>query len=226
MRARGTLVVLASAGAIVVYGACTETRLEPLGPADAGTPEDPAPTDDEGEDAEPRNPTDGGRRDAAADADAEWPCPATTTGVSSFDREWMTGPLPKPSPGAANYGVKSGTVCDRTTLLEWERKGSADLRTWDQAVAYCDTLLVGGHNDWRLPTRIELLTLVDHGRKAPALDPVIFPGTPLDEPYWSATLMSNVFENPNAYFVSFELGATAPFTKTEPLHVRCVRGGR
>lgn len=231
MRARGTLVVLAVATAALAYGACTETRYGPISGADASVD-----VPDDGPDTVPDHLPEAGGPDAtrpdgaavqdAADANVNaWPCPAPSDAGTLLDREWMTGPLPPSSPGAGTYAMKPGTVCDRTTLLEWERTISIALRTWDQANAYCDSLLLEGTNDWRLPTRIELLTIVDFGRKSPAIDPAFFPGTPSSE-FWSATLMSNVFSSPNAYYVSFALGYEVPYTKTEPFSVRCVRGGR
>jgi len=71
------------------------------------------------------------------------------------------------SDGAANPASYTdngdGTVTDKITGLMWEKGSSGPYASWSQAVAHCPTLTLGGHNDWRLPTRIELLSLVDYG---------------------------------------------------------------
>jgi hypothetical protein len=73
---------------------------------------------------------------------------------------------------------------------------------------------------------MELMTVTDHSRKSPAIDPTAFPNTPIDAAFWSSSIMFGVFNSPNAYLVSFQYGAHFPFTKTDKDRVRCVRGGR
>ena len=51
----------------------------------------------------------------------------------------------------------------------WQQAAAPSTYTWEQAKAYCPTLTLAGHSDWRLPTRIELVSLVDFGRSAPAI---------------------------------------------------------
>jgi len=64
-------------------------------------------------------------------------------------------------------------VRDTTTRLEWTREPvSAKRLTWTKADAACKELRLGGHDDWRLPTRVELFMLVDETRFDPAIDPV------------------------------------------------------
>lgn len=233
-RARSSIIVLAVAGAAVTYGACSETRLDPIGGPDSGSSSGSTSSSGAPGDAEP---TDGSvtnrdgapsSEDAGGDAGAatEWPCPPVGDGGTTFDREWMTGPVPKVEPTAASYGIRTNTVCDKTTLLEWQRVPATDLKTWDEAMAYCDSLALEGANDWRLPTRIELLTITDHTRKSPAIDPTAFPNTPVDAAFWSASIMFGVFQEPNAYLISFSYGYAFPYTKTDKNRVRCVRGGR
>ena len=88
--------------------------------------------------------------------------------------------------GADRYGLSAdlvvngdGTVTDTTTDLMWQQchygqtwdgaqcTGSAGTRTWNQAFAYVQELKAInylGYDDWRLPTRNELQSLVDYSR--------------------------------------------------------------
>ncbi|MBI5676566.1 MAG: DUF1566 domain-containing protein [Nitrospirae bacterium] len=40
----------------------------------------------------------------------------------------------------------------------WQKQDDSVTRTWDQSVAYCDGLTLGGQTDWRLPSKKELLS--------------------------------------------------------------------
>lgn len=78
-----------------------------------------------------------------------------------------------------------------------------------------------GANDWRLPTQMELLTLVHAGNIRPAIDAGFFPNT-ASVPYWSSLTYA---VNPlNAWGVHFGYGATHAVPKSEPNAVRLVRG--
>lgn len=87
-----------------------------------------------------------------------------------------------------------GTITDTCTGLMWQ-KVSADVGDdlngandgslgWCDALAFADDLDFGGHTDWRLPNIRELLSIVDHSRTVPAIDPA-FVAEPLA--YWSST---------------------------------------
>ena len=84
------------------------------------------------------------------------------------------------APGWPSYDTSTaGVVVDRVTHLMWQRQVPADAHDWDQAGAYCACLQLAGHDDWRLPTRIELVSLVDYTRSFPAIDAQAFPDTPV-----------------------------------------------
>ncbi len=68
----------------------------------------------------------------------------------------------------------------------WERAVGLGSHTWADANAYCGGLMLAGRNDWRLPTEIELLSLVDYTKSKPAIDPTSFPNTPAGA-FWSST---------------------------------------
>src|SRR5262245_10302592 len=81
---------------------------------------------------------------------------------------------------------KHEIVRDNVTGLEWQAIPFDKRMTWAEAEKACAALRLGGHDDWRLPTRAELLTLVDDTRHNPAIDTDAFPGTP-SEWFWTAT---------------------------------------
>jgi hypothetical protein len=111
------------------------------------------------------------------------------------------GGIPAPNPGEAFYGQdghyqgrepayrdnKNGTVTDLNTGLIWQ-KGTREnnfIGIWAEALDYCQTLLLGGKSDWRLPTRMELLTLTDYGSFDLSFDERPFP--PGRNAYWSSS---------------------------------------
>ena len=68
-----------------------------------------------------------------------------------------------------------GTITDTSTGLMWEKSTDKNTYNWIQAIAYCDNLTLGGHSDWRLPTRNELQSLVNYRRYSPAISMSYFP---------------------------------------------------
>ena len=56
-----------------------------------------------------------------------------------------------------------GTVTDGETNLVWQKDPASERITWPEAQQYVDQLNAesfAGHNDWRLPSNKELLTLM------------------------------------------------------------------
>src|SRR5262245_28544364 len=76
---------------------------------------------------------------------------------------WATWPMPNPPstglPNPASYDTSvDGVVCDEVTGLLWQREvDSTAVYIRSEASAYCDGLELAGYDDWRLPTRIELV---------------------------------------------------------------------
>ena len=111
-----------------------------------------------------------------------------------------------------------GTVTDNQTGLTWEKKsddGSIHdkdtLYTWSDAfsvfIAGLNTASFAGHNDWRLPNRFELESLVDLGQENPSIDAAFnnncIPACTVDDLqlhrivdayYWSSTAVVSTSE--------------------------------
>jgi hypothetical protein len=99
------------------------------------------------------------------------------------------------APGGRFVDNGDGTVTDTCTGLMWQKNTAdviddgqidplGDALPWCEAVAYCQDLEFAGHNDWRLPNAVELQSIVDYGRRDPALH-AAFTGLP--QYYWSST---------------------------------------
>jgi hypothetical protein len=91
----------------------------------------------------------------------------------------------------AFYDRGDGTVADESTGLDWQQADSGEAMTWSAALAYCESLGLAGHADWRLPNAKELQSIVDYTRaplvtNSAAIDP-IFGVTKIESYYWTGT---------------------------------------
>jgi hypothetical protein len=115
-----------------------------------------------------------------------------------------------------------GTVSDTKTGLQWQRSDDGVQRAWDGAQSYCEELSLDGYDDWRLPTREELETIIDHTADSPAISTEVFECR--SSLYWSGT--SYAYDPGDAWAVGFNYGGltTRPKGNYDPF-VRCVRAG-
>jgi hypothetical protein len=81
--------------------------------------------------------------------------------------------------------------------------------------------MYGGHDDWRLPTPHELMTIAYFGRVNPAIDTAFFTGT-MPSLFWTDT--TYVANTERAFGVSFSDGGLQQRRKSEAWHARAVRG--
>ena len=117
-----------------------------------------------------------------------------------------------------------GTVTDERTGLMWEQHPNEALYSWEDATQIrindLNAARLGGHDDWRLPTVQELVTLVDYSRHHPAIHPIF--ATAAND-YWSST--TDATYPTLAWFVGFDGGYVDDDGKSGSKYVRAVRGG-
>ena len=79
--------------------------------------------------------------------------------------------------------------------------------TWGEAIELVNTAITHNFEDWRLPNKSELSSLVDRACTGPAVNETIFPGT-LNAGYWSSTPGRR--EEGYAWHVDFTTGIMLP----------------
>lgn len=119
------------------------------------------------------------------------------------------------------FAATNTTATDARTGLQWQRVLSVETRAWVDAVAYCANLSLDGEA-WRLPSRVELLSIADPSRLDPSIDAAVFPGTP-SELFWTSS--SFAFTPGSKWGVSFANRFTYAASPDSKHPVRCVRGG-
>jgi hypothetical protein len=107
-------------------------------------------------------------------------------------------------PHAAKYEVSAGLVRDLVTGLTWEASPPTERTSWADAKARCAALEIEGRDDFRLPGRIELVTILDFDRLPVAASP--FENTAADYHFSSSPAS---FARGSAYSVYFGAGETA-----------------
>lgn len=76
-----------------------------------------------------------------------------------------------------------GTVTDKKTGLIWQKGEVFDVPL-EQAKQSADRLTIGGYHDWRMPTILELLSIVDTSLNKPPFSDIL--GLTETEYFWSS----------------------------------------
>ncbi len=127
----------------------------------------------------------------------------------------------------------NGTVSDNNTGLIWQKDDDNNTYNWYQASGTYDALsnpnsqnVCGSLGaDWRLPTKKELLSIVDYSipYPGPTINTTYFPNTQTTWPHWSSTT-STCYYPDYAWQVFFNSGDVASINpKGGPAYVKCVR---
>jgi hypothetical protein len=148
---------------------------------------------------------------------AEWPMPSppSLTGVPGDPQR----NLPNPQ----SYDTSdANVVIDNVTHLVWQKTASTETLAWADAAAFCANLDLDGRDDWRLPARIELASLIDFTEsRSGNISNSAFPD-PLAEQFWAC---SPGPANPLvAWVTDFSNGSSGISDKTASHAVRCVAG--
>ena len=127
---------------------------------------------------------------------------ATATGADALSREIEVAiPCEERIDRFVEHG--DGTVTDTCSGLMWfdvtadlngdgridSTNDGRDSLNWQDAIDYCEDLEFAGHSDWRLPTILELSTILDNRvRWTRAVNPAINPiGGDSRQHHWSST---------------------------------------
>ncbi len=147
----------------------------------------------------------------------------------------------------------NGTILDRGTGRLWTKcsigqemqdtkcKGYPQEISFDEAVIACENLSMGGHDDWRLPSKSELKVLVKCTNRSNAnlpdfttcgtitegieyvlitIDTKFFPNTSAKE-YWTSEEVNK--GGRKTWTIYFKTGYTHYQNVNQASHVRCIR---
>jgi hypothetical protein len=114
----------------------------------------------------------------------------------------------------------NGIVTDISTNLQWQDDISSVQKKWSEAINYCENLSLGGQNDWRLPNKNELISIVDYAKYGSAIKENIFQNITSSD-YWSSS--SYASNSSDAWGVYFNYGNVLNYNKIDSYYVRCVR---
>ncbi|EKF9736679.1 DUF1566 domain-containing protein [Vibrio cholerae] len=150
--------------------------------------------------------------------------------------------------GTENYAISSttpttdfidngdGTVFHKTTGLIWQRcslgqiwdvnqcTGKPTDYPWVEVLQQAELNTFTGVNDWRVPNKKELASIVEYRCHAPAINNQIFPATP-SAWYWSSSPYAT-YSGSHAWLVDFGYGSVGSYGKYEGGRVRLVRAGQ
>ncbi len=114
----------------------------------------------------------------------------------------------------------NGTITDKKTNLTWQ-KGEQGIMRWEIARKFCDNMKLAGYDDWRMPSKKELISLVERNMFNPCIDRRFFPDTKPSD-YWT-TSQGTVSIGSAAWLINFGYGDSHYFNKSNEYMVRCVR---
>lgn len=128
------------------------------------------------------------------------------------------------SPNTLERDDSKEVVIDNKSNLMWQ--DNADVKSikknWESSAEYCQNLSLAQQQDWRLPTKDELLLIVDHKRSNPAIY-TEFKNVASDY-YWSSS--SNINYSDFAWNVTFYFGIENNNYKDKNYYIRCVRDNK
>jgi hypothetical protein len=150
---------------------------------------------------------------------ADWVGSPLVSGI-----EQLAEPLSVTAPEAptSRFNAVGESVTDAVTGLTWSANDVPGGKMTDaEAVTAVGAYRGDGYSNWRLPTRAELLTLVDDTRTDPAIDTTVFPTCKADwyrtSSEWAGSPVGNV------WLVHFDSGGANGLGRDDRAFVRAVR---
>ena len=125
-------------------------------------------------------------------------------------------------PGAHFTDNGNGTITDNHTGLVWQKIQPSSTMTWEEALSYSRSLILGGKSDWRLPNVRELQSLNDVNLYKPSFNKNYFTNV-LSGNFWSSTTMFQTAAK--AWDINVDYGIVSYNDKTQLENVLLVRGG-
>jgi hypothetical protein len=115
-------------------------------------------------------------------------------------------------------------VIDPKTQLMWQDDANVKSvkKKWQGARDYCAALRFAGYDDWRLPKRLELLSITDKSKAKPAIKAKF--ANVVSGNYWSSSSFASNADA--AWTVYFGNGGDGAFSKSNECYVRCVRDSK
>jgi hypothetical protein len=155
--------------------------------------------------------------------------------------------IPKTTPDQAFIIHTDGTVTHSATGLMWMRcflgqtwdgnrcSGTPISYDWAASLQIADSYRYAGYNDWRIPNKNELISIIEEACYRPAINTLIFPTTMIHESTLFVRTSSPVAKDPIRWIVDFDYGDIE--TDNVEVHnlngvditsfyVRLVRGGQ
>jgi Protein of unknown function (DUF1566) len=123
-------------------------------------------------------------------------------------------------PHPQSFALSQELAIDEVTGLVWERSGSNEPMTWADASARCAALSLEGQSDFRIPTRIEWLSVLAP-QASPSVDASVFRDTAANY-YWSASPRGEL-----SFYAVYLGSAEVAVVGRDGAgsYSRCVRGG-
>jgi hypothetical protein len=165
----------------------------------------------------------------------------SSAGLQGVTQNWDKA-LPANDPGGPCPSSSSRFTCvlggaavrDNQTGLVWEQAPATERHKWIKDVQpetdareACLERTTGGQRGWRLPSVVELTSLIDPTQQEPAL-PAGHPFTNVttfDTNFWTVTLPPDAPTSLGPYFVTLLRGTIGQISPVLQLKVWCVRGG-
>ncbi len=114
------------------------------------------------------------------------------------------------------------TITDNLTGLTWQKFGTNDTMSWENALQRAESSTTANYTDWRLPNIKELESINNVKANAPSVYTTFFPNLKAAN-YWSNTTQFN--HSTNAWYIDFKnFGLTTYMDKSaRSAYIICVR---